>query len=296
MTRKPDFFIVGAPKCGTTTLVHSLNQHPDVFMAPNEIHFFGGDLEYRRTPRPPTVGHYLKAFEAGRNKKQVGEKSPWYFLSESAPHEIKSFNPKAKIIVMLRNPVDMIHSLHSEYLLSGHEELSFADALSAEQDRKRGARIPRNADFVEGLFYREVGRYSLSLKRCFTIFGRERVHVIIFDDLKDDLRRVLQGVCRFLDVNDSTKLGLRAFNPNSRPRFSFLNDPPPALLRFTKAAMPIPVRRQLRGPLDWINEKRVPRTPIEPGLRRELQGEFQGDIVEVSALLDRDLTHWTSRP
>jgi len=117
--RKPDFFIVGAPKCGTTAMAYYLEQHPDIFMpAAKDSHFWGSDISLlHRINQPPDLFRvdektYLSWFW-GREEKRVGEASILYLYSKKAAIEINRFNPSADIIVMLRNPVDMIRSLHN---------------------------------------------------------------------------------------------------------------------------------------------------------------------------------------
>src|SRR5665647_751711 len=111
--KRPDFFIVGAPKCGTTAMNNYLAQHPDVFMAQKEIHYFGSDLKMRVKV---SESEYLNYFQNAEEKKLIGEASVWYLFSEKAAAEIKAFSPQAKIIIMLRDPIDVLHSLHSQHL------------------------------------------------------------------------------------------------------------------------------------------------------------------------------------
>src|SRR5271156_1339421 len=102
--RKPDFFMVGAPKCGTSAMAHFLGMHPEVFMARKEMHFFGQDLRlapkfYRRD-----LPAYLAEFEGCAGQARAGEASVWYLFSSQAAREIKAFSPDAGIIIMLREP------------------------------------------------------------------------------------------------------------------------------------------------------------------------------------------------
>ena len=118
--RKPDFFIVGAPKGGTTAMNAYLGQHPEIFIAERkELHFFGTDLDFS-SPRI-TQEQYLSCFSEVQNEKRVGETSVWYLYSKQAAVEIKKFCPSANIIIMLRNPVDMLYSQHSQFLYNGNE-------------------------------------------------------------------------------------------------------------------------------------------------------------------------------
>ncbi len=139
--RKPDFFIVGAPKCGTTTLYAYLSGHPEVFMpAVKEPNYF---LE-----GPAQLGldepSYLALFRDAGSADRAGEATPMYLYCESSPAKIKAFNPDAQIIIMLRNPVDFMFSLHNHQLQAMHgEDLPrFEEALAAEPERRQGRALP----------------------------------------------------------------------------------------------------------------------------------------------------------
>ena len=128
---RPNFFIVGAPKCGTTALHAYLDAHPEIFMSHyKEPRFFGSDLRQRRRP---TKSQYFSCFARARNEKRVGEASVLYLYSKCAAAEIKEFCPEARIIIMLRDPVEMLHSKHSQSIFSGNEVINdFEEALEAE--------------------------------------------------------------------------------------------------------------------------------------------------------------------
>jgi hypothetical protein len=120
--RKPDFFIVGAPRSGTSSMMNYLEEHPDIFMARppgDEPHFFGTDLS-----APWSIADersYLSLFDDAKDEIRAGEKSVSYLYSKRAAVEIKEFQPSAKIIIMLRNPVDVIYSIHGLRFYLGHE-------------------------------------------------------------------------------------------------------------------------------------------------------------------------------
>ncbi len=195
--RKPDFFIVGAPKCGTTAISDYLAQHPDVFLAPKELHFFGSDLN----PVRLNEVEYLRLFESASRESRLGEASVWYFYSESVPAEIKNFSPDARIIMSLRNPVDMIYSLHSQLVYSMAEEIEdFERALHAEQQDGRTLRLPVG---LESFTYAAAGKYCEHVKRYLDTFGPEKVCIVIFDDLKENTPRVYGAVCEFLAVRSA---------------------------------------------------------------------------------------------
>ncbi len=205
MPKRPNFFIVGAPRCGTTAMYEYLRQHPEIFMPlRKEPHFFGSDLII--TPKffdyTQNMKEYLGLFAAAQNEKRLGEASPIYLVSRLAAAEIKEFSADAKIIIMLRDPVDMMHSLHAHAVYAGGENIEdFESALDAEEDRKRGLRVPKGNGLADSLFYREVAKFSEQVGRYFQVFGRENVHIIIYDDLRDDTAGVYRETLRFLGVN-----------------------------------------------------------------------------------------------
>jgi hypothetical protein len=295
--RGPDFFIVGAPKCGTTAMYRYLRQHSDVFMpARKELHFFGTDLSspvYVRDKR-----EYLACFSEARGEKRLGEASVWYLYSRRAAREIKEFCPSACIIIMLRNPVDMLYAQHSQFLYNGNEDIEdFEAALDAEEDRKRGLRIPRSAHLVEGLFYRETAKYVQQVQRYLDVFEREDVHFIIFDDLQNNASGTYRKTLRFLRVDEDFQPDFDVVNPNRRVRswalHSFLWRPPEIVVRLGRALMPRSQRGWLVDAIKRLNTQHKPRPPMDPELRRHLKLEFAPEVERLSELLGRDLTHWS---
>jgi len=213
--RKPDFFIVGAPRCGTTSMKIYLDKHPEIFMAPGmEPHFFGKDIYFPSYIRDERT--YLSLFATANNEKRVGEKCAGYLFSKRAAAEIKEFQPSASIIIMLRNPVEMIYSLHNLVFNRGDEDLDdFKAALEAEEDRKRGLRLPMGLDSRENwrVFYRERVRYTQQVNRFLNTFGREKVHIIIFDDFVSQTAEVYRETLRFLMVNPDFQTHFQKTNP-----------------------------------------------------------------------------------
>ena len=172
--KRPDFFIVGAFKAGTTALYEYLRAHPQIFMSvPKEPMYFGQDLtpRYRRM----TEDEYLALFGAAGADQHAGEASPWYLYSKSAAQEIRDFEPTRSVIIMLRNPVDVMYSQHSQLVFNQREDLTdFAQALAAEDDRLAGHRLPADAIRPEALYYRHSVRFTEQIARYFDVFGRER--------------------------------------------------------------------------------------------------------------------------
>lgn len=296
--RQPDFFIVGAPKCGTTAMNGYLRQHPQIFMPERkDITYFGSDLEFRQ-PRI-SLQEYLSLFRDANGASRIGEASAWYLYSKKAAEEIKPFSPSAKIIIMLRNPVDMLYAQHSQFLYNCNEDIaSFEAALEAEAERKRGERIPQQSHFVEGLFYRETIKYAEQVERYFEVFGRNNVHVIVFDDFKRDTSAVYRETLAFLDVDASFQPQFRIINSNKSLRSRYLQEllvaPSPLLVKILHKVTPHPLQGRLWMRLRKFNARYEDRPAMDPVLRRRLQIEFQPEVRRLADLLGRDLSFWSS--
>lgn len=294
--RKPDFFIVGAPKSGTTAMYEYLKAHPEIFMCRKEVHFFCSDLSSPWYVRD--LNEYLRLFEGVRDEKRVGEASVWYLYSKKAAYEIKEFNPEASIIIMLRNPVDMMYSLHSQGLYNGNEDMEdFEEALNAEEDRKKSSRLPKHYHLREGLYYRDVVRYYEQVKRYIEVFGRERVHIIIFEEFKRDTPKFYRDTLRFLGVDEEFSPEFKIINPNKVVKNKFLRD----LIRFPSDTekkiikLLIPNKKIRQYIKNWTSNKIIdfrPRPPMSPELRKKLLIEFESEIKKLSDLLGINLAHW----
>lgn len=295
--KKPDFLIVGAPKCGTTALNAYLMQHPEIFLPKKkEIHFFGADLVFS-APRP-NEQTYLAHFSEANGEKRVGEAAVWYLYSKRAATEIKEFNPSTRIIIMLRNPVEMMYALHAQRLYNDNEDIyDFQEALAAENERKQGWRLYKNAANIMGFFYRDAATYTPQVQRYLQVFGRDNVHVIIFDDLKSATPQVYRDTCEFLEVDSQFLPQFSIVNANKSVRSkalrSLLRYPSPWALALLRSLVPTRPRHKLKDGLKRFNRKYEPRAPMNPELRRSLQAEFLPEVERLSALLKRDLTHWS---
>jgi hypothetical protein len=183
--RKPNFFIVGAPRCGTRAMFEYLKAHPEITtpLYNKEPHYFATDFKSRRFDHfRGNEAKYLALFAHGADRKRIGEASVFYLYSRLAAQD-------------------------------------FAQALAAEPDRKAGRRIPKTLYLMpEALYYSEIVKFSEQLTRYFDRFGRENTHVIIFDDFKADTPGVYRSTLEFLEVDSSFQPDLTPLNPNSRAR------------------------------------------------------------------------------
>lgn len=197
----PNFFIVGAPKCGTTALSYYLKSHPNIFMSePKEPHFFAEDLpSYRHVTN---MAEYQKLFgEAGRGTLAMGEASVFYLYSQVAISSIRKLVPNAKLIVMLRDPAEIAVSMHAQALVSRDETVrSFASAWRLCEARRNGLKVPRNCRDAKILLYDSLPLLGEQLRRLLAQFPRSQVRWWFLDELTDNPSRVYQEVLEFLEV------------------------------------------------------------------------------------------------
>jgi hypothetical protein len=294
--RRPNLFLVGAPKSGTTAMYRYLADHPRIFMAPvKEPHFFGSDLINRYGTQDPD--RYAKLFSGAGNARLVGEASVWYLVSTRAAIEIKEHSPAARIVIMLRDPVDMLHSLHAQRLYTGNENIvDFSAALDAESDRARGDRIPLRCHVVQGLLYRRVVDYAAQVQRFFDAFGRAQVHVIIYDDFKTDPAAVYRQLLTFLAVEDDGRSNFAVHNASKRPRSlianRFIKKPSGAVRQLARRFLSEDQKRRLGRWLIAHTAVHAPRPTLDPHIRDRLRREFTPKVRELEALLSRDLRSW----
>lgn len=293
--REPDFFIVGAPKSGTTALHTHLRAHPDFYLAEGKDRpYYGSDLEFRRWRL--SRSEYEHELRDGTGARVLGHSCVWYLYSQAAAGEIRAAAPEARIVIMLRNPVDMLHAQHSQFLYNGNEDIAdFGAALDAQVDRRAGRRIPRRAHFVQGLQYVDTGRYADQVERYLRAFGRERVRIMLFDDFQAEPRACVAETARWLGGGEAAVTG-GVVNENrhvrSRRLQALLMAPPPVLERAVHRILP----RSLHGKVaPWLirrNIERRPRDPLPATVRHRLERDLSDDTRRLEQVIERDLGAW----
>ncbi len=282
---RPNFFLVGAPRSGTSAMYSLLKQHPEAYLAIlKEPHFFGTDL----TIQPHTIRDrelYLSMFAEAGDHKCVGEGSVWYLSSRRAAEEIRAFSPEARIVALLRNPTEMAYSLYHLYRRTGNEELpTFEEALAAQDERCEGRRIPAATYFPEGLQYVEAARAADKVERYFAAFGRERVRIVLFEDFRRDNARVYREVLEFLGIDPG-------FVPELNPARAAARIQEMAIRQLRRTDPR--VRRKIGR--EGLRQHASPeREPLSPELKARLREIFRPDVAALSELLGRDLSHWSA--
>jgi hypothetical protein len=298
VTRRPDFVVVGAPKCGTTSLHKYLSQSPYVYVPRKELDFFGADLEFSLPT--PTREEYEQSFE-GAGQLLTGDVSVWYLYSERAAAEIREYVPTARIVIMLRNPVDFMHSMHRQALFQNDESVSsFEAALKLEEQRQRGEALPVGAYANHAVFYRDLARFSRQIRRYLHIFPPEQVHFIILDDLSVDPQHEWSRLCIFLGIPDSGVSNFSIANPHKRQRWPAIANTASYFRRSLVPRLglersPDRLKTLGKGALRLVqrwNTEYVERSSMNPALRAALLAEFEEEITALEQILSRDLSDW----
>ena len=299
MARRPDFFFVGHPRSGSGLLDSYLKGHPDIFMARKELHYFGQDLGYHRPRR--SLENYLEHFSDAGEQARIGEASTWTLISQNAATEIAEFDSRAQVILLLRDPVSWLHSLHSHLVFSGDEPIAiFEQALAAESDRVAGEQIPEQTIPRCALNYRQLVHYAEQVQRFWDALGKDRVEVLILDDMKADAEGVYDRVLDFLALprefegrDQVIAASQRSRNQNRSVRSGRLRDfiAHPRQRRILEGVDPAPVPgwgmsiRLLRR----ANIRYEDRAPMEASTRAMLRRELSPRVRELEALLGREL-------
>lgn len=301
---QPNFFIAGAPKCGTTALSEYLREHANVFISePKEPHYFTFDFEEYRVTK--TWDDYTNLFaQATPEATAIGEGSVFYLCSEVALQKIYEYDSQAKIIVMLRNPVDMIYSFHSQLVFTADEnETDFETAWKLQETRQQKNKIPPQCREPFFLQYAQMGKLGKQVARLQNIFPPEQIKIIFFEDFVKSTKGVYDEVLEFIDVPNDERTDFVRINENKSHKMgaigNFTAKPPALLTNVALKARDMLGIKEL-GILDTIrsfNTKVAAREPLSDRLRGEMIEEFTPDIQELARLLDRDLSRWlTTKP
>lgn len=299
MTR-PSFFVVGAPKCGTSSLTDYLQQHPQIFLPDfKDAPFFGSDLEHRLGPCEGTVADYLQRFTAAPTDAVVGESCVWYLFSRRAAEEIRQFQPDARIIAIFRDPIEALSSLHSHLLFMTDEDIGeLPDALVAEEARTHGRRIPKNNRFRQGLYYREVVRYSEQLERYVKEFGSDKVFALTLDDLRARPNETMREIFDFVGVDPRVIVDTsRVVNANKHVRSNrmqnILQNPPAKLEAIFKRVVPDGLHGKLLPAINKLNVGYQDRPRLNPEFEGRLRADLAPGVKDLERLLGRDLPWYT---
>src|SRR6056297_106471 len=287
--KKPNVFLAGAPKCGTTSFAHWLGTHPQCYVSPKkEPHFFG---DFMRNGME--TNEYEKLFfGASENHAVRIDASTSYFTKPEAISQILDYNPEARFIIMLRNPIELAYSLHAEVLYGGAETInSFEKAWHLQEARRNGRKIPISCQNPEMLLYRDQALLGSALQNLLAQAGKDRVHWIFLEDLKKDPRQCYLDVVGFLGLEDDGRNEFPSLNRSKRHRFPVLNRVLRTIGRM-RSATGLP-GIGIRKTLNQYAKVEAERPPLRENFKREIYESFRDDIKLLAGLTNRNLSHWT---
>jgi hypothetical protein len=303
----PDFFVLGAPKAGTTALHAALARHPELWLSPvkePKYYLTAGENPARRGApgqQGPGDRHsarewvwrradYERLFESAPLGRLRGESTPFYLYDLHAQQRIRRDVPEARLVAVLRDPVDRAYSNWMHLWSDGLEPIGdFLTAYRAEDDRVA-------AGWAPFWHYGRLGRYGEQLDHLYALFPREQVHVLRYRDLAEEPVATLDAVCRFLGVRTGVLDGARA--ENSKPyvapsRRAHLLARGVRLGAAAGAwAPPQYWRAAERRLLRRLQRGGAKRPTLDPAIRRGLVSDFAADNALLSRLTGRDFSDW----
>jgi len=283
--------MVGHTRSGTTSLKEELNQHPEIhFYYPKSWKKPNGPFGFESSFK--NDDEFLEEFR-GVKEKRIGQKCTDYLSCPWAAERIKKFSPNAKIIMSLRNPIDVMYSLHATMLYrEAIEDIEdFEEALKMEKVRreKYGYNvIPMK--YHPHMLYRETVRYPQQVKRYFELFGEKNVKVIIFDEYIKNKSAILRDILKFLDVDEDFEI--KHVNTNAGRKYRNRT------IHYIMMRNKFGIRGVLRNipgiskAYRKINNSEYKRKPLESSLKKSLQNDLKKEIDELSLMLKKDLSYW----
>ena len=315
-TPKPNFFIVGAAKSGTTSLYAYLNQHPEVYMSPiKEPNYFASDIdpnaireevkarikllnidEFIKSDMNKTMhrafinsfDQYIALFRFAKNEKAIGEASASYLFSKTAASNIFQFDTNAKIIMVLRQPVQRAYSHYLMDQRMALTNLCFEDALTEE--KKHPVR-----NWGATSLYLELGLYSEQVKRYLDLFPPNQILVLLNEELRHSTEATMKKVYSFLNVNPNFKVSVEQdFNTAAVPRNPMVRK------LITINTFRVKIRRALKHSFLKGIIKSLLFTKPEKGemlseTKEQLQKYYNDDIKLLEKLIDKDLSTWMKK-
>ena len=307
----PNFFVVGAAKSGTTSLYEYMKMHPQIYMAPiKETHHFSTDIDnskfrpnyarslnkdlskFLETDMQEGIFHafvkerdqYDKLFKNVKDEKAIGEITNSYLYYQEAARNIFTRFPDAKVIMMLRNPIDRAFSHYLMDLRIGYETNDFMTAL-----KKDMARDPKGWGISN--LYVEIGMYAEQVKRFIEIFPERQRRIYLFDDFKKDAGAVVKDMFTFLGVDPNVDIDYsQKFNPSFIPKNKLIGklNTQKKIKDWLKGVLPKSVKSKFKK--TFYTDKDLPK--ITPAERKFLADIFRNDVMKLGKVLNRDLSKW----
>lgn len=295
--KEPNFFIVGAAKSGTTSLYNYIGQHPDLYFSPiKEPAHFVRNLPYERYS---DIGSYLSLFKKAGNAKAIGEASTGYLFDKDAASLIHDKFPSAKIIIILRNPSEMVFSFWRYEQACGDESSTFEYVISDAgiKDRrsdafKKSCRDSWWADYV----YMDRGLYFEQVRRYVDVFGRDNLRVYIFERLIKDPKLVCSDIFKFLGIDSGFVPDYsKVYNKTGRVRSKFFRKIIERKYPLLRALLPTCIKSMVRSNVSSWNIGKAEKKEMSVSAREYLENFFSSDIKNLEKLMGEEIKEWESK-
>jgi len=281
----PNFYIVGGPKCGSTSLYEYLKKIPGIYMSTEkEPNYFSSATVSENSPALPIRSEkkYLNLFKNVKNEKIIGEATPTYLADPKAAELIHQISPNAKILISLRDPIERLFSNYLMYNGVGRIKKSFHEVIENE--------LKYEFDNCEYELKLERSLYSESVKRYIDTFGNDQVKIIIFEEFVKDTTSTIEEILKFLGLSYQIKnFENNIFNPDSiaRGKISAGIIRNMMLRKLAKSGIiPISTRRFLRNKV-LLKKRSIPK--MDDVDRKILVKFFYEDVQKLEKILDREL-------
>lgn len=275
MVAVPNLFIIGAPRCGTTSLYAALKQHSQVYTSVlKEPHFYSKDLP----KQPHTVNSqedYSRLFDARTNQIFSAEASVWYLYSPRAALEVARHNPSARVIVLLRSPVEMILSLYHLYLRTGNEEERNADKALLRCEPIAF----EHSYFPPGLLYSRLMRFEQHLTAWFDALPGEQIQVVFYEEFYSEPVQSFNRLCRWLGIDDLQDISFDSKIARQRVKMQAMKQ----ILN-----LPPHLRKKINPKATEIHSGKK-TNHISVNTRERLQARAEQGFTNLSGLLGRPL-------
>lgn len=312
----PNFIVIGAAKSGTTALYHYLKRHPQVFMSPvkeprffafdaQDLHFRGpGDAELHQSTILK-VEDYQALFNEATTETAIGEASPVYLCSPKSAQKMQALVPNARLIAILRHPVERAYSHYLHLIRDGVEPFEdFAQALAAEPQRIRD-------NWEYRWRYRDLGFYSAQVQRFLAAYDRSQIKIYLYEEFDREPRKVLRDIYRFLGIDEDFVADTSVrYNTSGVPRNKWLHNMLSKLQKATQAKFDRPAQAQSASAAApakpsksalvekarqvgiGLKNRNLVKPPLAPEVRSALLADYREDILQLQDLIGRDLRHW----
>jgi hypothetical protein len=294
----PNFLVIGAAKCGTTSLHHCLSQHPEVYVAPGMLGCFFAFDGQRPAHKGPAdwqmdrwavtdLDTYEAQFGGVGSEKAIGEVCAAYIYRPDAAERIRSRLPDVKLVAILRDPVDRAYSNYMHKVRDGVEPLvSFAEAIDAEPRRIREG-------WRYNWHYKTRSMYFDQLRCFYRLFAREQIQILLFDDLSSRPHALFRDLFGFLGVDEDfqpdTSIHFQATGvPRSRAMANFIRRQSVVKTAY-RMIMPAQYRQRVTKSLEELNLR---KPSLTDQVRQDLLAVFRDDVLKLQDLIGRDLSHW----